>query len=69
MKVKNKLYTFSPLYVEWSTWNGYVFNFLYIDGIFFNKNLENSFFGINFGKQYLYIDIFFKTFKIIDRLP
>lgn len=67
--MKFKIDNITLIQIEWSTWNGYLFNFLSIDGIFFKKDLDNSFFGVNFGKQYLYVDIFFKTFKIIDRLP
>ena len=51
-----------------TNWNGFVFHLLHYDGDFFNKPLDNSFFSINFSENYLYIDLFFMSFKIYDRI-
>ena len=64
MKINN----FILFCCEWSNWNGFVLHLLHYDGDFFNKPLDNSFFSINFSENYLYIDLFFMSFKIYDRI-
>lgn len=64
MKVNNIIFFCS----EWSSWNGFVLHLFHYDGDFFNKPLDNSLFSINFSKNFLYIDLFFISFKIYSRL-
>jgi len=53
---------------EWSSWNGFVLHLFHYDGDIFNRSLDNSLFAINLSKNFLYIDIFFMSFKIYNRL-
>lgn len=50
---------------EWTCYSGFVFQFIYIES-YKPIDMDGALFGFNISKHYLYIDILFKTFKIID---
>ncbi len=64
MKVNNIIFFCS----EWSSWNGFVLHLFHYDGFIFDIYFDNSLFSINFTKNFLYIDLFFMTFKIYSSL-
>ena len=51
---------------EWNSYNGFVFEFLHLE-LFKMVNIDNSLFGINISKRFLYIDIFWMQIKIFDK--
>lgn len=57
---------FQPINIEWNCYNGFMFDLFYLE-TYKPFNLDGSLFGINFSKNYLYIDIFFMNIKIFDK--
>ncbi|MEK6878929.1 MAG: hypothetical protein AABY22_04940 [Nanoarchaeota archaeon] len=56
----------TPIQMEWNSYNGFIFELFYLE-IFKPLRIENSLFGINVSKNFLYFDIFFMPIKIFDK--
>jgi hypothetical protein len=75
MKIYNNIYkkiswnlksmmAISFINIEWNKYNGFVFQIGYIC----SNKIDGSFFSINFSKRFLYIEIFWKEYKIYENL-
>jgi hypothetical protein len=61
--VKSVKMRITPITVEWNSYNGLIIELLHIDA----GKLDNSLFGINCSKTFLYVDVFFLSLKIFDK--
>ena len=57
---------FIPICIEWNCYNGLVVYLLKLD-LHKPINIDSSFLGINVSREFLYIDIFWKSIKIFDK--
>lgn len=60
--MKDLIGEISLLRIEYNIYNGFIFHILNLE----IGNFEGSLFGIFTAKNYLYIQVFFFTFKIIN---
>lgn len=51
---------------EWNCYNGFIFQLIYLE-LFKPIHVENSLFGVNVSKDFLYIDIFWINIKVFDK--
>lgn len=56
----------SLINVEWNCYNGFLLQFIHLE-LFKPIDTDSSLFGVNVSKDFLYIDIFWKTIKIFDK--
>lgn len=63
-----KLYRFTPIHLEWNSYNGFILEILYLD-IYFSekKQVDGCLIGINFSQDFIYIDLFFKNIKLAQK--
>jgi hypothetical protein len=57
--------SFTPIWLEWNCYNGFVFQFFNIES-YKPINMDASLFGISLSKRFLYIDILWMNFKVFD---
>lgn len=52
--------------LEWNEFNGFILHLLYADFTINDVNFEGSLFGIQAAKTFLYVDLFYFQFRIIQ---
>ena len=59
---------FDLVNIGYVCYNGIYFDLFYLDAILFSKNIDGSLFGVNISENFFYIDLFFITIKIFDKI-
>lgn len=56
---------FTIIQLEWNMDNGFIFSLFYNECQW--SDTDAALFGLYFGKNFLYLDIFYKTIKFFDK--
>jgi hypothetical protein len=56
---------YTLIQLEINRYNGFIFSLFYVECEW--SDTDSALFGLYFGKNFLYLDIFYKTFKIFDK--
>lgn len=54
--------------LEWNCYGGFIFEILHLNlSERFDIDIDNSLFGLNISKDFLYIDLFWMEIKVFDK--